>query len=111
MLEAYAVCQSLIRALAQLVRVIKKFDRDLGDQLQRAGSSTLLNVGEGQRRSGGDRGRFFGYASGSAGEVMAVLDAARAWGWPLDDREARAHADRLLGLLYGLIHGPKRLRR
>ncbi len=111
MLEAYAVCQSLIRALAPLVRVIKKFDRDLGDQLQRAGSSTLLNTGEGQRRSGGDRGRFFGYASGSAGEVMAVLDAARAWGWPLDDREARAHADRLLGLLYGLIHGPKRLRR
>ncbi len=110
MLEAYAVCQSLISALAPLVRGIKKFDRDLADQLQRAGSSTLLNVGEAQRRSGGDRGRFFGYASGSAGEVMAVLDAARAWGWPLDDREARAHADRLLGLLYGLIHGPKRFR-
>ncbi len=78
MLEAYAVSQSLIRALAQLVRVIKKFDRDLADQLQRAGSSCLLNVGEGQRRSGGDRGRFFGYARGR-----------RAKWWPCSMRRAR----------------------
>ena len=42
--------------------------------------------------------------------MVAVLDAASAWGWTLDDREARAHADRLLGLLYGLIYGPKRTR-
>ena len=110
MLEAYAVSQSLICSLAPLVPVVKRHDRDLADQLRRAATSVLLNVAEGERRAGGDRRHAFEIAAGSANEVRACLDAAVAWGWPLNDREARAHVGRVLALLYGLVHGPKHLR-
>ncbi len=107
MLEAYAVSRQLIRTLAPIVPRIAKHDRELTNQLTRAANSILLNIGEGQKRAGGDVRRFFQIASGSASEVRAVLDAAEAWGWSVEDREARQVLDRLLGLLYGLVHGPR----
>ena len=55
MLEAYVVSQSLIRSLRTVLPVVKKNDRDLADQLKRAATSVLLNVGEGEYRAGGDR--------------------------------------------------------
>jgi len=110
MLEAYAGSQTMISALVPLMPVIARHDKDLADQMKRAANSVLLNIGEGERRAGGDRKRHFRIAAGSAAEVRAVLDAARAWQLPLDDREARRHIDRVLGLLYGLVHGPKRFR-
>ena len=110
MLEAHVVAQQIIAALAPLMPVLTRHDKDLAGQLRRAANSILLNVGEGQRRRGGDRTYHFTVASGSADESRSVLDAAKAWRIPLDDREARALIDRELGLLYGLIYGPKRLR-
>ena len=110
MLEAYVVSKQLIETLAPIVPVIARHDRDLAAQLTRAASSVLLNIGEGERRAGGDRRRFFQIASGSASEVRAVLDAAQAWGWVLDDKEARSHLDRVLALLWGLVHGKRSAR-
>ena len=110
MLEAYPVSQSMISSLVPLMPVIARHDKDLADQLKRAANSVLLNIGEGEWRAGGDRKHHFRIAAGSAGECRAVLHAAKEWRLPLDDREARVHIHRVLGMLYGLVHGPKRLR-
>jgi hypothetical protein len=41
-------------------------------------------------------------AQGSAGEILAALDTADAWGWKVETAEARKLLDRELALLYGL---------
>ncbi len=46
-------------------------------------------------------------ANGSANEVRSLLDLAEAWGWSIDDRDARALLDRELGLLWGLTRDRK----
>jgi len=105
MFIAYEVATELVRELRPLVPAIKKFDRELADQITRAGTSVMLNLGEGRRRRGGDQRRFFDFAHGSASEVLTALDTADAWGWIVDARKARAVLDRLLALLWRLVHG------
>src|SRR5262245_25905356 len=46
---ALEVSLELIRALAPMVPIIERNDRDLGDQIRRAANSVALNLGEGQR--------------------------------------------------------------
>ena len=41
-------------------------------------------------------------AQGSAGEILAALDTADAWGWKVETTEARKLLDRELALLWGL---------
>jgi four helix bundle protein len=108
MLAAYDVSLDLVRALRSVVPVLKKHDRDLASQLQRAATSVALNIGEGRDRSGGDQRRLYEIAAGSASEVHAALDTAEAWGWPVDTAPSLALVRRLRGLLYGLTHGPRR---
>lgn len=101
---AYTVGLELIRALRPIVEELRKWDREAAEQLVHAGSSVVQNVAEGSRRRGRDPVRFYSMANGSACEIRAVLDVAGAWGWPIDDRVARALLDRELGLLWGLTH-------
>ena len=50
------------------------------DQLKRAMSSILLNIAEGNGRTGTkDRAKFFGIARGSATEVSAIIDIANSY--------------------------------
>ena len=102
MLIAYVVAVELIELLKPIVEEIKTHDSNLADQLRRAATSTLLNLGEGQRRVNGNKRRAYEIAHGEAREVLACLDCARAWGWLVDDAAARAKLDRLLGLCWGL---------
>jgi four helix bundle protein len=94
-----------VRELRPLVPAIKKFDRDLADQITRAGTSVMLNLGEGRRRRGGDQRRVVDVAPGSAREGVTARATADAWGWIVDARKARAVLDRLLALLWRLVHG------
>jgi len=64
----------------------------------------VLNLGEGNRRAGKDRRRFFVMAQGSASEIRAGLDVAEAWGWAVKADEAKVILDRELQLLWRLIH-------
>lgn len=77
---------------------------DLADQVERATTSIVLNIGEGNRRAGKDRRRFFVNAQGSASEILAALDVAEIWGWVGDSQQARALLDRERALLWRLIH-------
>jgi len=49
-------------------------DADLRDQARRAAQSIVLNIAEGCHSQGGNRGKHFRIARGSAAEVCAVLD-------------------------------------
>ena len=108
MLAAYDVSLDLIRELRGVVTTLRRHDRDLASQLQRAATSVSLNIAEGRDRSAGDQRRFYEIAAGSAAEVHAALDAAEAWGWPVAVTPSRALLHRLRGLLYGLTHGRRR---
>jgi len=102
MLVAYTNALEMIRSLRPVVERLKTYDADAADQLVRAGTSVVNNIAEGSRRAGKDRKRFYRMAQGSAGEILAVLDGAEAWGWHLETETARALLDRELALLWGL---------
>jgi four helix bundle protein len=102
MLVAYTVALDLIRALRPIVVELRKYSADAADQVERAASSIVHNLAEGDRRSGRDPRRFFDMANGSASEIRGALDVADAWGWQIDSEQARALLDRELRLLWGL---------
>ncbi|HVV84844.1 MAG TPA: four helix bundle protein [Kofleriaceae bacterium] len=102
MFAAYEVSLELVRELRGVMTALRKHDRELASQLHRAATSIVLNLAEGRDRCGGDQRHCYEIAAGSAGEVRAALDAAEAWGWPLELARSRVVADKLGGLLYGL---------
>jgi four helix bundle protein len=106
MFVAYEVAKDLIVSLRPLVPVIRDHDREIADQLRRAAQSVLLNLGEGQKYSNGNRGKHYEIAQGSANEVKAALDAAEAWGFIAGSGGERQILDRLLAILWKLTHSP-----
>jgi four helix bundle protein len=102
MLVAYTVALDLIRALRPVVAQLRQYSPDAADQVERAASSIVHNIAEGDRRNGRDPRRFFDMAHGSAGEIRGALDVADAWGWHVDADQARELLDRELRLLWGL---------
>ena len=79
-------------------------DRNLADQIRRAGSSIALNLNEGRKRTGADQRRFFRHAAGSASEVRAGLEVADAWGWAPDVARVAPLLDRVIAMLWKLTH-------
>ena len=102
MLVAYEVALDLVRALRPVVAQLRNHSAEAADQVERAASSIVLKIAEGDRRRGRDPRRFFDMAHGSAGEIRGALDLADAWGWQVETQPARALLDRELGLLWGL---------
>src|SRR5271166_5662478 len=86
-----------------LVGRIRRFDRDLGEQLRRALSSVALNIGEGGHSQGGNRIARFSTASGSAAEARTAFRIAAAWGY-LEAAEADS-VDALLDRVARMLHG------
>ena len=100
----YNVALELIRTLRPIVAELRNHSSNIADQIERAGTSLVLNLGEGNRRAGKDRRRFFVMAQGSASEILAALDVADAWGWIVDAQVVRVLLDRERALLWGLVH-------
>jgi len=65
--------------------------------MRRAASSVVLNIGEGSGCSGGIRRERYRAALGSAREVVACIDVARAW------RYADVRAERLREVIGTLV--------
>ena len=105
MLIAYQVALEVIVELRSVVEQIRVYDPEVAKQLRNAASNTVHNLSEGQRKRGGDKRHAFEIAHGEAREVLGALDVAAAWGWKIDDANARAKLDRLLALCWGLTHG------
>ena len=104
MFIAYEVSVQLVTSLRELVPLIERSDSDLADQIRRAASSVVLNLAEGSRSAKGNKHKHFAIAHGSASEVKAGLELARAWGWLDEAHESRELLDRLLALLWRLTH-------
>ena len=104
MFDVYDVSIQLIQGLRPLVAKLEARDRDLANQLRRAGSSIALNVAEGNRRAGKNRTHHFRIAAGSAAEVGAGLDVAHAWGILETPEPVLALLDRVRAMLWKLTH-------
>ncbi len=79
MLRIYDVALRVIEELRPAVRAIEMRVRDLARQMRRAASSVVLNIAEGSGSSGGTRRERYRNALGSAREVVACIEVARAW--------------------------------
>jgi four helix bundle protein len=86
------------------IDVLTRQNRSLGDQALRAASSMVLNLEEGNCRTGADRLHLFRIAEGSTRELRAALRLASSWGQIDVPIKAMALLDRLSGLIYGLTH-------
>ena len=106
MFGALEVSFLLVEAVVSLLAAIERRNRDLADQILRASTSVSLNLAEGQRSMGGNRGKHYAIAHGSANEVKAGLRLAIALGYI--DRGAAQQAlhllDRQLALLWKLTN-------
>ena len=78
MLRIYPVAMEMIGGLADVVEVIERRDRDLGRQMRRALASVGLNLAEGMGNVGGHKRERYQSALGSAREVRAGIEVARA---------------------------------
>jgi len=103
-LDVYRLALELARRVRQVLPAIQRFDRDLASQLRKATTSVPLNIAEGMRRTGRDRGHLLGVALGSAAEVQAVLDVSIAMGLfdPGSGAELEPTIDRICAMLYRL---------
>jgi len=106
--HVYGAALALVSGLRPVLGQLRTKDRALTDQLKRAASSVALNIAEGNRRAGQDRLQFFRIAAGSAAEVRAAMDVARAWGHIEASPAVETDLDRVLAILWRLTHGPRR---
>jgi four helix bundle protein len=104
--DAHDRAKEILDELKKILPRIRECDAGLAKQLRKAGQSILLNIGEGNRRTGGDRRHFFTIAAGSAGESLDAVDVAVSWGYLPDEeaREVRELLDRELAILWRLTH-------
>lgn len=111
MFEAREVALQIASTVKEPMEQIRKGKAGLGDQIERAVMSMVLNIGEASRRIGRDRTNRWRYASGSAAEARDALELAVAW--KLVPREAieatLALLDRVLAMLWRLEFPRKRV--
>ncbi len=107
---ALEVALELAEILGPVLIALRLRNRELADQAKRALQSVALNLAEGSRAQGGNRGRSFWVAAGSLEELLTALRLATTFGEIDDpDRLARAEpvAERLRSLVWGLTHPVK----
>ena len=104
--QALEIAMKAAAGLKPVLVTIKAEDRDLWDQGYRALKSVVLNVAEGGKRGGKDRGYHFRIAAGSAAELRAALQLAVTFDFVSAERVAPIDAllDRELAMLYRLEH-------
>jgi four helix bundle protein len=102
--QALDVAIEAIAVLRPLVERIRRFDRELGEQLRSALSSVALNLAEGNRSQGGHRIARLSTAAGSCGESRAALRVAIAWGYvrATECEPGEALLDRVAAMLHRL---------
>lgn len=78
-LEVYRAALDFLRSALSLAP--RQGERNLLDQLERAGQSILLNIAEGAgRHSKPDKQRFYEIAKGSATECASIIDVLKMKG-------------------------------
>ena len=78
MLHIESVIHELLGSVGPIITALQRRNRSLADQLDRASSSVLLNVAEGNYSQKANRPARYFNALGSASESRACLQLARA---------------------------------
>ena len=103
--EALELALRIIAQLRKILRAIRRHDGKLANQIRDAGSSVVLNLGEGSRRRGRDRSHLYSISAGSAEEVRVALRVALAWGYLTEHslRDVLEDIDHLQRILWKLM--------
>ena len=103
MLDIYQDGLVMLEALANEIALIERCDADLARQLRRASASVVLNIAEGSYARGGNRKALYNVALGSAKEVRACLDVAKAFRYvAVVDEAIAARLNVICAVLYRL---------
>ena len=103
MLRIYSVALDCCGPVGRVADRVSRRDVSLADQLRRAMASVVLNISEGSGSQGRNRNARYFNALGSAREVGAALQVARAFGYIEHvDAALLAKLDHLGGTLYRL---------
>jgi four helix bundle protein len=105
MLRIYTVVLSMVADAGRLAEQIERRDRDLARQLRRAAASVALNVAEGMSNTGGHKRERYQSALGSAREVMACADVAKAMRYVVEiNAGALDRMDHVIATLARLVY-------
>ncbi len=102
--ETLELLLEAIELLRPVVMRIRRYDKELADQIRDALNSAALNLAEGNGCEGGHRLQRFGTASGSNREARTGLRLAVAWGYVTraDVEPGDTRLDRVGGMIHGL---------
>src|SRR6187401_3462914 len=78
MLRIYSVVLEMVAGAGKIAEEIERRDSDLARQMRRAAASVALNAAEGMGSTAGHKRQRYQTALGSAREVMACVDVAKA---------------------------------
>lgn len=106
-LSSLDVYRTSLEFISALQSQLEKLERSLRQQAQRAAPSIALNLAEALGRLGRDRAHLLSIALGSAREVRAIVDVARATGMmdPATAQDIDSCGDRVCAMLYRLRAG------
>jgi four helix bundle protein len=78
MLRIYSVVLEMVGDAGRIAESIERRDSDLARQMRRAAASVALNTAEGMGNTSGHKRQRYQTALGSAREVIACVDVAKA---------------------------------
>jgi len=106
----YDLALQMLKRLKPLIDQVRRHDRPLADQMQRAGQSTYLNIAEGQSARGRNELARFQTALAECRETRAALKLAGAWGYVGETacETVDNELDQIAAILWTLVHRPRK---
>ena len=105
MLRIYGVVLEMVAGAATVADAIERRDSDLARQMRRAAASVALNTAEGMGNTAGHKRQRYQTALGSAREVMACVDVAKAMRYVGDiDAATLDRIDHVIATLSKLVY-------
>ena len=105
MLRIYDVVLEMVGGAARIAEEIERRDSDLARQMRRAAASVALNTAEAMGNTAGHKRQRYQSALGSAREVVACVDVAKAMHYVVKvDAVTLDRMDHVIATLMKLVH-------